>query len=47
MGSSEHNRSITPSLIGGHMLNLGMEAFFILFFLNITSKLVILQNKFL
>ena len=50
MGSSEHNRpwqySIS-SLIGGKMLNFAMKAFFIMFFLNITTNLVISQIKFL
>ena len=46
MGSSEHNRGNMSSLIGGKMLNFGMEAFFILFFPNITTKLVISQIKF-
>ena len=47
MGSSEHNRGIMSSLIGGKMLNFDMEAFFILIFLNITTKLVISQIKVL
>ena len=47
MGSSEHNRDNISSLIGGEKLNFGMEAFFILFFLNITTELVISQIKFL
>ena len=47
MGSPEHKGGIISSLIGGNMVNFGIEAFFILFFLNITSKLVISQIKFL
>ena len=47
MGSSEHNHDIMSSLIGGKMLNFGMEAVFIFFFLNITTKLVISQIKIL
>ena len=47
MRSSEHNRGIMSSLIGGKMPNFGMEAFLILIFLNITTKLVISQIKFL
>ena len=45
MGSSEHNRGNISSLIGGKMLNFSMEASFILVFLNIKTKLVILQNN--
>ena len=41
MRSSEHNRGNISSLIGGKMLNFGVEAFLILVFLNITTKLVI------
>ena len=44
MGSSEHNCGIMPSVIGGKMLNFGIEAFLILIFLNIATKLVILQK---
>ena len=44
---SEHNHGNISSLIGGKMLNFGMEVFFILFFLNIKTKLVISQIKFL
>ena len=47
MRSSEHNRSNISSLIDGKMLNFGMEACFILFFLTVTTKLVISQIKFL
>ena len=47
MGSSERNRCIMSSLIAGKMLNFGMEAFFILIFLNIITNLVIPQIKFL
>ena len=47
MGSSEHNLGNISSLIGGKMLNFGMEAFFIMFFLDITTKLVISQIRFL
>ena len=47
MGSSEHNRGIMSSMIGGKMLNFGMEAFLILIFLDITTILVISQIKFL
>ena len=47
MRSSEQNRGNISSLIGGKMLNFGMEAFFILIFLNITTKLVISQINFL
>ena len=43
MRSSEQNRGNISSLIGGKMVNFGMEAFFILIFPNITSKLVISQ----
>ena len=46
MQSSDHNRGNISSLIGGEMLNFGMEAFFILFFLNIRTKLVILHINF-
>ena len=46
MGSSEHNHGNKPFLIDCKMLNFRMEAFFILF-LKITTKLVILQIKFL
>ena len=46
MELSEHNRDNKSSLIGGNMLNLGMEAFFILFFLDITTKLVTSQINF-
>ena len=45
--SSEHNHSNISSLINGKMLYFSMEACFILFFLNVTTKLVILQIKFL
>ena len=41
MESSQHNRGNISSLIGGKMLNFGIEAFLILIFLNITTKLVI------
>ena len=47
MGPLEHNCGNISSLIAGKMLNFGMEAFFILFFLNITIKLVISQIQFL
>ena len=47
MGSSEHNRSNISSLIVGRILNFGMEALCILFFLNVTTKFVISQIKFL
>ena len=47
MGSSEQNRDNISSLICGKMLNFGMEAFFILIFLNITTKLVISQTNVL
>ena len=47
MMSSEQNRGNISSMIGGKMLNFGMEAFFMLIFLNITTKLVISQIKFL
>ena len=47
MGSLEQNRGNISSLIGGSMPNFGMESFFILFFLNITTKLMISQIKFL
>ena len=47
MWSSEYNCRNMSSQIGGKMLNFGMEAFFILYFLNITTKLVISQIKFL
>ena len=46
MGLSEHNNGSILALIGRRMVNFGMEAFFILF-LNITSKLVISEIKFL
>ena len=46
MGSLEHNRGNISSLIGGNMLNFGMEAFFILFFINNATNLVISQIKF-
>ena len=36
MGSSEHNRGNMSSLMGGKMLNFGMETFFI--FLNLQSN---------
>ena len=49
MRSSEHNcvNISSRSLIDGKMLNFGMEACFILFYLNVTTKLVILQIKIL
>ena len=47
MRSSEQNRGNISSLIGGKMLNFGMEAFFILVFLNIKIRLVISQINFL
>ena len=47
MGSPEHNHGNISSLIGAEMLNFGKEAFCTLFFLNITTKLVISQIKFL
>ena len=47
MGSSEHNRGIISSLMGGKMLNFIIEGFFVLFFLNVANKLVISQFKFL
>ena len=47
MESSEHNRGNMSSLIGGKMLNFGMESFFIQIFLNITTKLVISEIKLL
>ena len=43
----EHNRGNISSLTDGKMLNFGIQAFFILFFLNITTKLVISQAKML
>ena len=45
MGSSEHNRGNISSLLGNKLLNFSMEAFFILFSLNIITKRVISQNK--
>ena len=47
MGSSEQNHGNISSMICGKMLNFGMEACFILIFLNISTKLVILQIQFL
>ena len=48
MGSSEQNRDNISSLICGKMLNFSVEAFFVLFFLNITTKLLMIsQIKFL
>ena len=47
MRLSEQNRDNISSLIGGKMLSFGMEAFFILIVLNITTKLVISQMNFL
>ena len=47
MRSSGQNRGNISSLIGRKMLNFGMEGFFILIFLNITTKLVISQINFL
>ena len=47
MGLLEHNRGNISALIGGRMLNFGMEAFFIMLFLNITGKLVISEIQFL
>ena len=47
MGSLEHNRGNKSSMIGGKMLNIGTEAFLILFFTNIITKLVNSQIKFL
>ena len=43
----EHNCGYISSLMSGKMLNFGMEAFFILIFLNTTTKLEILQIKVL
>ena len=47
MESLEHNCGNILSLIASKMLNFGMEAFFILFSLNITTKLEISQINFL
>ena len=47
MGTSEQNSGNMSSLVGDKMLNFGMESFFILLFLNITTKLVIIQIRFL
>ena len=45
MASSEHNCGFMSSLIGGKIINFSMEAFLILIFLNITTKLVVSQIK--
>ena len=46
MESPEHNLGNRSSLIVEKMLNFGMDTFFILFFQNITIKLVISQINF-
>ena len=45
MGLSEHDRGNISSLIGGETLSFGMEAFFILFFLNINYKISDFTNQ--
>ena len=47
MRSSDHNRGNISSLIGGKVLNFGVEIFFIVFLLNITTNIVISQIKLL
>ena len=44
---AHNNRGNISSLTGGETLHFGMEAFYILFFLPITTELVISQIKFL
>ena len=42
VGSSEYNQGNISSPIGDKVLNFGMETFYTLFFLHITTKLVII-----